>query len=275
MKKNDMLDTNQLTLSKQVFEQFKSLMFKESGVTLGEEKQAMVKARLAKRLRQLQLSSFEQYLQLVKSPDNRQEIQHLIDALTTNETSFFREAQHFEFLSRQLASFSVTVPIRIWSAACSTGEEAYSLAMTVAENRCHPDWQILASDINTQVLASAGLGMYDISRACSIPRRYLIKYCLKGVRSQAGQLLFSEPLKQHIRFVLLNLDGELPEIGRFHFIFLRNVLIYFNEIKRKQIINKMIGKLVPGGYLFIGHSESLRGMTDLLRPVQATIYQKC
>ncbi|WP_281556156.1 CheR family methyltransferase [Thalassomonas sp. RHCl1] len=272
---SNMLDTNKLTLSEHVFNQFKSLMFKESGVTLSDEKQVMVKARLAKRLRQLQLSSFEQYLKLVKSPDNRQEIQHLIDALTTNETSFFREAQHFEFLDHQLTSFSVTVPLRIWSAACSTGEEAYSLAMTVAENRCHPDWQILASDINTQVLASAGLGMYDMSRASSIPRNYLIKYCLKGVRSQAGQLLLSEQLKQHIRFILLNLDGELPEIGQFHFIFLRNVLIYFNETKRKQIIDKIVAKLRPGGYLFIGHSESLRGITDLLRPVQATIYQKC
>ncbi|WDE06428.1 protein-glutamate O-methyltransferase CheR [Thalassomonas viridans] len=270
-----MLDTNKLTLSDYVFNQFKSLMFKESGVMLSNDKQVMVKARLAKRLRQLNLDSFEQYLHLVQSPDNRLEIQQLIDALTTNETSFFREAQHFEFLRARLASFSVTVPIRIWSAACSTGEEAYSLAMTVADSRCHPDWQILASDINSQVLACAGLGMYDIARAAAIPRRYLVKYCLKGVRSQAGQLLLSEQLKQHIRFVLLNLDGELPEIGQFHFIFLRNVLIYFNEVKRKQIIDKITGRLVPGGYLFIGHSESLRGITELLKPVQATIYQKC
>lgn len=271
---NNMLDTHNIELTEYAFSQFKTLMYKESGITLSNEKQVMVKARLAKRLRSLNLNSFEQYLQLVKSPGNNQEIQQLIDALTTNETSFFREIQHFEFLNKQLATLSVKVPVRIWSGACSTGEEPYSLAMTVAENRCHPDWQILATDINTQVLENASLGMYEIARASSIPRAYLTKYCLKGVRTQAGQLLLSEQLKQHIRFMLLNLDDALPEIGRFHFVFLRNVLIYFNEDKRKQIIDKVIEKIMPGGFLFIGHSETLRGMSEQLRPVQATIYQK-
>lgn len=162
----------------------------------------------------------------------------------------------------------------MWSAAASTGEEIYTLAMVLADSLgVKGAWSILGSDISTQVLATAERGHYWLERTRGLPDAYLRKYCLRGVRSQEGSFLIAPELRSHTRFMQINLNTTLPDIGRFHVVFLRNVMIYFDNDTKRQVVARIVQKLHPGGYLIVGHSESLNGINNTVQLVRPTIYR--
>lgn len=257
------------------FSQLQRLIYDIAGINLGENKKVLMVGRLGRRLEYHDLASFGEYYKLLRSGTQPDELQVMVDLLTTNETYFFREQPHFDFLAQTVvAQHPPHQPLDIWSAASSTGEEVYTLAFVLAETMgIDRDWFITGSDISTRVLATAERGHYWLDRTRGLPQEYLRKYCLKGVRSQEGSYMIAPEIKRHTRFLQVNLNQRLPELGRFHVIFLRNVMIYFdNEVKR-QVVARLVERLHPGGYLIVGHSESLNGITDRLRAVRPTIYR--
>ncbi|CAK0751517.1 chemotaxis protein methyltransferase [Gammaproteobacteria bacterium] len=257
------------------FQQFQALIFKIAGIHIDVSKKALVVGRLGRRLAHFGLGTFAQYYQLLKSGQPAEERQVMVDLLTTNETSFFRESKHFEYLQKEvLPRRPRASTFRIWSAACSSGEEPYTLAMVLAESMGTTPWEILASDISITVLEKAQRGQYPLDRSTGIPPELLRKYCLKGVRDQEGTFIISSKLRDYIGFRQINLNVSLPEIGPFNVIFLRNVLIYFDMETKRRIVASILTKLLPGGYFFIGHSESLNGICDTVVNVRPTVYQK-
>ncbi len=263
------------TLSDHEFGEFQSLVYRLAGISLSPAKKALVCGRLAKRLKHYSLDSYHDYLRLLTSGKAPEELQTALDLLTTNETYFFREPKHFEFLQQHiLAQRSPGAPFRVWSAACSSGEEPYSLAMALSASLGETPWEILASDISTRVLEHARGGLYAMERARHIPPRFLQEYCLKGVGSQEGRFLMDRRLRARVHFQQINLNETLPNIGEFDVVFLRNVMIYFNNETKARVVERIAGKLRPGGYLIIGHSESLNGVTDVLSAVRPSVYRK-
>ncbi len=267
---------NQDAISNRDFSRFQQLIYDLAGITLGNNKKVLVVSRLACRLRHFSLNSFADYYRLLMDDTPAGELQIVVDLLTTNETHFFREPKHFGFIQREiLANRSPQQPLRCWSAVCSTGEESYSLAMLLASTfGDEADWMVLGSDINSQVLASACSGQYPSSRQSEIPTSYLQQYCLKGVRSQQGSFLINSQLRRHVHFKQINLNGSLPSLGTFDFILLRNVLIYFSAETKQAVILRIVPLLKSGGYLFVGHSETINGISDQLRLIKPSIYQK-
>jgi chemotaxis protein methyltransferase CheR len=254
------------------FRRIQGFIAKEAGITLGPGKKTLVMGRLGKRLRARDCINYDAYLRLLDS--DRSERQQAIDLLTTNETYFFREPRHFAFLGEQaIPAWVGRNHIRIWSAASSSGEEAYSIAMILAERRSGK-WEILGSDLSTKVLAQANRGIYPLERAEKIPKSYLKHYCLKGTGTQEGYFMVIPELRRSVHFSQINLNSALPEIGEFDMIFLRNVLIYFDIPEKKSICQRLLKTLRPGGYFIVGHSESLNGIVDGLRLVQPAVYQK-
>lgn len=261
------------TISERDFSRYQALLYQQAGIRLGAEKKALLCGRLAKRLRQRGMASYDDYYSLIVREDPA-ELQTAIDLLTTNETYFFREPKHFEFLSRRLAAAKPSAGLRVWSAACSSGEEPYSIAMVLAEALGDASWEIVATDISTRVLERARTGHYPIERAKGIPQRYLAAYCLKGTGAHTGTLLVEKKLRQRVGFRHLNLL-ELPsDLGSFDIVFLRNVLIYFDVPTKRQVVESVAARLKPGGYLLIGHSESLHGITDVLAGEAPATYRK-
>jgi chemotaxis protein methyltransferase CheR len=202
-------------------------------------------------------------------------VQTAIDLLTTNETYFFREPRHFEFLQKHLSAAPTrTQPLRIWSAAGSSGEEAYSIAMLLEDRLEGHAWEVVASDISSRVLERARAGHYPMERARYIPLPYLQRFCLKGTGKQEQTLLVDRNLRNKVSFLQINLNAKLPAIGVFDFVFLRNVLIYFNQQTKRDVLARVLSVLRPGGWLFIGHSENLHGITDAVKAVAPSIYRK-
>lgn len=236
----------------------------------------MVASRLAKRLNYYDLASYGDYFRLVKSSEYPAEFQTLVNILTTNETYFFREPKHFEyFCDEVLKSWRNNEHFRVWSAACSSGEEPYSLAMVMAENLGMRSWEVLASDLSTRVLDNARAGVYLMDRLEHMDGRLLEKYCLKGVRSQEGFFKVDAKIRNRVTFEQINLKAPLPpNLGRFQVIFLRNVLIYFDQNTKTQVVENLLNALKPGGYFFISHSESLHSVTDKLQMIKPSIYRK-
>ena len=267
--------SQEIALSDQEFAAFQEFVFRSAGISLSSSKKALVSGRLMKRLRHYQLSSFREYFQLITGGHEPTELQTALDLLTTNETYFFREPQHFEFLRGTiLPTRKLGESFRIWSAACSSGEEPYTLAMVLADNMGTTPWEIVASDISSRVLATAQAGHYPLERAEKIPPQYLKAFCLKGVGAQAGTFLIDPAVRNRIRFMSVNLNSPLPQIGQFDVIFLRNVMIYFNAETKRQVVDRLLEVLKPGGYFIISHSESLHGITDRLKMVRSSIYRK-
>lgn len=262
-------------INDQEFGLFQRLIYKIAGISLAESKKILVTGRLQRRLRHYGLDTFSQYYRLVTGDRHPEELQVMVDLLTTNETYFFREPKHFDFLRERILPQRSGGQFRIWSAASSTGEEAYSTAMVLAEYLKDRDWEVFGSDISTQVLAKARAAHYPLERHEGIPPAFLARYCLKGVRSQAGTFLIDRQLRDRVRFAQVNLTIPIPpEIGDFDVIFLRNVMIYFdNETKRKVVAN-LLPRLRKGGHFIVGHSETLNGITSDLALVQPTIYRK-
>ncbi|QOC24232.1 protein-glutamate O-methyltransferase CheR [Wenzhouxiangella sp. AB-CW3] len=259
------------------FELFRKLMYETAGINLSPAKRALVAGRLSKRLRELGHHSFREYFQWISdaTPNSagRVERQLAIDLLTTNETYFFRENNHFDFLRQEILPQWQNRRVRMWSAACSSGEEAYTLAMIMTlDGRC--DWEILGTDISTRVVEKARMGVYPMERAEKIPQRYLKACCLKGVGAKAGQFMIDRTIRQKVRFQTGNLMNDQSSLGRFDLVLLRNVLIYFDPEVKRRVVRNVLSRLVPGGWLFVGHAESLNGVVDNIRLVRPSIYRK-
>lgn len=257
------------------FEHFRRMIYDHAGISLTPEKKVMVASRLAKRLDYYGLSTYGDYYRLVTGREHPQEFQTLVNILTTNETYFFREPKHFEFFREHILKPWRGDHFRVWSAASSTGEEAYSLAMVMAENLGMRQWEVFGSDLSTRVLDAARKGVYLLDRLEHMDNQYLEKYCLKGVRSHAGFFRVDGKIRNRVTFDQVNLKSPLPpNLGKFDVIFLRNVLIYFDQDTKKQVVERLVTALKPGGYFFVSHSESLYRVTDLLQIVKPSIYRK-
>jgi chemotaxis protein methyltransferase CheR len=249
-------------------------LYQRTGILLGDGKQAMVVSRLEKRLRKLGLQSYFAYFQLFDKVGQELETETAIDLLTTNETYFFREEKHFEFFRLQvLPRHAKGQPLLVWSAASSSGEEAYTLAMLLAEWRPDGQWGVMGSDISRRMLDKATQGLYPLTAAKHIPRPMLKKYCLRGRDEYADFLLIDAALRQRVNFQYINLMQPLPELGLFDVILLRNVMIYFDLPTKQQVIERLQTRLRPGGHFIIGHSESLNGLKHTLQLVSPSIYQ--
>jgi chemotaxis protein methyltransferase CheR len=255
--------------------QFQRFIFEQAGITLSAQKKALVMGRLGKRLAQHGLETFSEYLQLLGSGQDAHEVQTAVDLLTTNETYFFREIKHFEFLREQaLAARGRSQPFRVWSAASSSGEEAYSIAMVLADCMGQTPWEIVGTDISTRMVHEAERALYTLDRARHVPPEYLRRYCLKGTAEYHGKLLIDRSLRSRVSFRYANLNVALPEMGQFDFIFLRNVMIYFNNETKQQVVNRAATTLKPQGYFLVGHSETLNDVTQAVRAIAPAIYQK-
>ncbi len=262
-------------ISDHEFSQFQKLIYQLAGINLSPSKKALVSGRLAKRLAQYRLDSYGDYFRLLTASPNSDELQIAVDLLTTNETYFFREPKHFDFLRAQvLPQHKPGSSFRVWSAACSSGEEPYSIAMVLADHLGSSQWEVVASDISTRVLDKARTGHYPLDRTEGISRAHLTRYCLKGVGSQEHTLLVDKELRDRVNFLQVNLNQPLPSLGAFDVIFLRNVMIYFDQETKRQIVQRMLPLLKPGGHFLIGHSESLNGLIDALHPLSPSIYRK-
>ncbi|MBT4519279.1 MAG: protein-glutamate O-methyltransferase CheR [Halieaceae bacterium] len=262
-------------ITEEEFRSFQNFIYDHAGIKLSDQKTLLVNSRLASRLRHYSLDSFSQYFDLVMESPPQGERQVVTDLLTTNETYFFREPKHFAHLEKEvLPKWRGGRPFRVWSAASSTGEEAYSIAMLLDDMLGSMPWEIVGSDISSRVLKKAQQGLYQQTRIDGIPREYMSRYCLKGTGDYAGSLLIDKKLRQNVTFTTYNLKKPERKMGPFHIIFLRNVLIYFDAETTKQIINNLVRELHNDGLLFIGHSESIKGVHRDLEAVIPTVYRK-
>jgi chemotaxis protein methyltransferase CheR len=263
------------------FEAVRRLLYEWTGIALGDSKRDMVSARLAKRLRHHNLEALGDYLQLLHTagPDGA-ERQEFINCLTTNKTGFFREPHHFEYLRDTLLPRireSGTRHLRVWSAGCSTGEEPYTLALTLRE--CCPasagwDVRVLASDIDTAVLAAAEKGVYAAENVSDVPAELLHKYFLRGTGANAGKVAVRPELRELVTFRQINLIGESwPIRTKFDMIFCRNVVIYFDRETQRRLLTRFAAHLDPRGHLFLGHSENIHWLADTFAPLGGTVYR--
>ncbi|HUC86694.1 MAG TPA: protein-glutamate O-methyltransferase [Candidatus Acidoferrales bacterium] len=259
------------------------LIYQRSRIHLGPDKRILVTSRLAKRLRHYGLDSYGRYCDLLRSPKGDEELQFLIDRISTNHTHFFREEKHFDYLREAVipkwqAEAHRTEPFRLWSAASSTGEEAYSIAIHLAEHFCPPEsnrWRIEGTDISTRVLEVAERGVYEADRLSGVAPDVLRRHFQRGVNQWAGHLRVKDELRRQVRFQHLNLlDGNYPFDRPFDLIFCRNVMIYFDRPTQETLVRLLTEKLAPGGHLFVGHSESLSGVKHTLKLVRPAIYLK-
>lgn len=267
------------SITAEEFQRFRTLIYDESGISLSEQKKSLLASRLSKRLRDLDLATFSEYYAKVTQDPTQEEFTKLLDLISTNKTDFFREPKHFDFLREQiLPELDSAKRIRIWSSACSTGEEPYTIAMTLYEAVQNPDlwdFKILASDLSTRVLAKAASGMYDEDRFRDVPSELIKRHFLCGRGDLTGVFKVKPHLADVITFRRLNLmDDRFPIKNPLDLIFCRNVMIYFDRPTQETLINKFHRYLKPGGYLFIGHSESLQWITHPFKSLAPTIYQK-
>ncbi len=266
-----------VVLQDKEFAQFSDLIYRIAGISMSPAKKSLVTSRLAKRLTYHGLASYGEYFQMISAANGKTELQMAVDLLTTHETHFFREPKHFDFLRQHILSARKPgKTLRIWSAACSSGEEPYSIAMLLDEVLGCAPWEIVASDISMRVLESARTGLYPIERMLEIPSCYLSNCCLKGTGAQEGALLIERKLRERVQFIHYNLTEAPPKLGEFDVIFLRNVMIYFDQNTKRQVVSRLLSLLRPGGYFLVGHSETLNGMTEdlRLRLVQPAVYLK-
>ncbi len=266
------------------FDRFSEFIARELGIKMPPEKAPLLMGRLRERMRDLQLDSLEDYQRyLFELPEDNTEWDQFIDRVTTNKTDFFREAGHFEYLAgTAIPTLANTRPpswnLKLWCAGCSSGEETYTLAMTLAEYvRSHPgfDFSILATDISTRVLAAAQMAIYHQSRIDPIPPELRKRYLLRGDGTQRENVRIAPELRQKARFARLNFMS--PNYGLtelFDVIFFRNVMIYFGRQTQQSVLEKMCHYLKPGGYLFVGHAESLMGLKLPIQPVARAVFRR-
>ena len=258
------------------FALFQRLIYRIAGISLSDAKKILLVGRLSRRVQHYGFSSFSQYYRMLASGNHPDEVQVMVDLLTTNETYFFREPKHFDFLRDELlAKHGGARPFRVWSAASSTGEEVYTLAMVLAESLGSAPWEVVGSDISTRVLEKAARGHYSLERTDGIPPGFMAKYCLKGIRSHAGTFLIAKELRQRTSFHQINLMHPVKaDIGEFDVIFVRNVMIYFDNETKAKVVRHLLPRLRSDGHLIVGHSETLSGIADGVVQVRPTIYRK-
>ncbi|MCG8427680.1 MAG: protein-glutamate O-methyltransferase [Chromatiales bacterium] len=262
------------------FDFLRTVANQRTGIVVTDEKFDMFYSRLSRRVRALGLKSFSQYCDVIRTEQDDNEVLELVNAITTNLTSFFRENHHFEYLANTLIPHllernAASRTIRIWSAGCSTGEEPYSLAMTLKES-VPTDWKIelLATDIDSNVLAKAASGIYQLERVSGIPKTRLRRWFVKGKGKQAGYVRLKPEVRNMIKFGQLNLMEGWSMDAKFDVIFCRNVIIYFDKTSKTQLVNRYADSLTGDGHLFIGHSESLFKVTERFHLIGNTIYQR-
>ena len=265
------------------FEKISKIIYEQCGINLHEGKRELVKARLGKRLREGNYKSFTDYCNFVITEEGRDELIAMIDSISTNLTSFFREESHFVRLRLIISSIlekagrvGFVPKFNLWSAGCSTGEEPYSLAMTIRETAGTKqfDAKILATDISTKVLRTAEAAIYTEERVKSIATQVLKKYFQVGTRSSEGYYRIKKELRDMIEFKRFNLMHKMSPESYFDVIFCRNVMIYFNKETQSGLINRFYDCLKPEGYFFVGHSESLTGLNHKFKYVEPSVYQK-
>ncbi|WP_028533884.1 CheR family methyltransferase [Paludibacterium yongneupense] len=256
------------------FRRIQALVYRHAGIALNDSKANMVYARLARRVRAHSLEDFGSYLSRLEGNSSDPEWEYFINALTTNLTAFFREAHHFDALAEHIGQHGDAQPYRVWCAAASTGEEPYSIAMTLLESRAAGSFEVLASDIDTHVLDTAALGVYPLERVSALPEAKLKRYFQRGTGDKSGLVRIKSELREAIRFCQINLiASNWPQIGLFHAIFCRNVMIYFDKPTQNRILTSLGRHLEPDGRLFLGHSENIQLQTDAFIPCGRTIYR--
>ncbi|MHB8742664.1 MAG: CheR family methyltransferase [Sulfuricaulis sp.] len=280
---NAVLQDSRLNITDEEFRRLREFIHAHTGIALSKHKRALVCSRLAKRLRYHDLKHYADYYVLLTQADpSGEELVAMINSITTNKTDFLREPHHFRFLAEEIFPAyrnnpNRQRPLRLWSAAASTGEEAYSLAMTALESMPsfnEQDIRILATDIDTDVLAHAEAGIYTQAQAKQIPEPLLHRYFLKGQGEHAGEVMAKPVLKATVHFHRLNLqDDPWPMQALFDVIFCRNVLIYFDKPTQHKLFLRLGSVLKKDGYLMLGHSEAMHGLSDIFRPVGHSIYQ--
>lgn len=264
------------------FDFIRHLVYERSRINLSPDKRQLVSARLGKRLRATNVPSIGEYVRLLQAPGSDEELANLIDAISTNHTFFFRESAHFDYLREvvvpEMLARSRTerwTRFRVWSAACSSGEEPYSIAMTLADCMQTFPWGVEATDISRRVLAKAVAGIYSSETVNRLPREVLRAHFQRGFGPQEGNYRVKAGLREKVSFHHLNLlEGELPFREQFHVIFCRNVMIYFDRATQDELVSRLADRLMPGGYLFVGHSESLTQMRHSLQPIKPAVYRK-
>ncbi len=274
------MNATSFEVTDKAFQKFRDLLYQESGIKLSEHKKPLLVSRLSKRLRRLELRSFEDYYDYVlgKGADEGEFVQ-MLDLLSTNKTDFFREPAHFKFLAEHiLPALEDDKKIRIWSSACSSGEEPYTIAMTLNDAISRPeewDCKILASDLSTRVLEKAAKGIYAGDRVTGIDLKALRRHFLKGKGENSDKVKVKKHLSDMVVFRRINLMNEdYPIKTPLDLIFCRNVMIYFDQPTQERLVNNFYRYLKPNGFLFIGHSESLQWAESPFVQVGPTIYQK-
>jgi len=271
-------------LSASAYQTLAALVYQHSHIRLGADKQTMLANRLRKRLQALGLGCFDEYCAVLRSERGPEEIEHLVDLISTNHTRFFREPEHFSFLANrvlpELAPRLVAAgsPLRVWSAAASSGEEPYTLAIALAEFcRQWPalDWHVEATDISHRMLEHARAGIYALDRVPPVFPGIFKRYFQKGVRAREGTCRVKPELRERVHFQRVNLfQAEYPVPRDQHVIFCRNVMIYFDPASRATLVQKLARHLAPGGLLVIGHSESLMGIPHALESVRQSVFRR-
>jgi len=264
------------------FDFIRSLVYERSRISLSPDKRELVSARLGKRLRATNLSTVGDYCRLLQSPGSEAELSNLIDAISTNHTFFFREHAHFDFLRQTIlpemrarAAKEKWSRFHVWSAACSSGEEPYSIAITLADSLNGWSWHVEATDISHRVLEKARTGIYRDESVGRLPKATLQMHFQRGFGPQDGNFRVKPALRERVSFHHLNLlEGEPPFREPFHVIFCRNVMIYFDRPTQEELVNKLARHLVPGGYLFVGHAESLTAIRHPLQSVRPAVYRR-
>lgn len=275
------VESSGYTLSGEQFERFRRLVREEAGIALRDEKQQLVCSRLAKRLRALSLQTFDEYYALLMRDGARGELEQLLNAITTNKTNFYREAHHFTELVARVVKprlhNSSALSLRVWSAGCSSGEEAYTILMTLLD--AIPHWQscdirVLASDLDTNMIATGERGVYDAACLQDIPRDVAARWLIKGVGQKDGLVRVRRALRERVAFRRINfIEPRWPVRARFDAIFCRNALIYFDAETQREIVSRLLTHLRQGGLLFLGHSESMAGVRPDLKSHGKTCYE--
>ncbi|MFO1196324.1 MAG: protein-glutamate O-methyltransferase CheR [Burkholderiaceae bacterium] len=263
-----------MQLSQDAFQSVVELFERVSGIRYGTEKRQLVIGRLNRLAIESGAANLDEYVEVLLRERDPEEITRVVDRLTTNETYFFREPQHFTLLDELAQRHDRRRPFRVWSAASSSGEEAYSAAMVLADRLGTSPWEIVGTDLSLQMIQAARTALYPTTRINGISPQRLKRYCLKGQGQYDGSLLISRVLRERVKFQQANLMQALPPLGQFDVVFLRNVLIYFDADSKRAIVKRVAAHLAEHGLLFIGHAESLTNVTYDVAAVQPAVYEK-
>lgn len=258
------------------FSRLKNLIEELTGIRMTEKKRALVAGRLAKRLRHYSFTSYSDYFMLLKSEQGRTELSVFVDLITTHVTHFFREPEHFHFLGSLLENRREKSGLKVWCAACSTGEEVYSIAMVLRDRLGPQGWHVLGTDISEESVQKASGGLYPLSQAEQIPQYYLKNFALKGKAAMSEYFTFDPTIRQNCSFLKVNLNESylLPDGFTADIVFLRNVMIYFENDVRKKVVEQISRFMKNGGLLFLGHAETLNALNLPFEYLSPAVYRK-